>query len=117
MLQIFNGIEYTYVTRKRDNNQPFEFQRRSDNGENETRSLNLSGKRDKRRDQRERSSPSVRAERLAITKGIENEIVYKQEDPRGSRYKCQQNQKNKYNEKLAQREKKKNLKNRKLSEK
>ena len=45
-------------------------------------------KRDKRRDQRECSSPSVRAERLAITKGIENEIVCKQEGLRGSRYGC-----------------------------
>ena len=41
---------------------------------------NLAEKRDKRREERERIPPSARAERLAITKAIANEIVRKQED-------------------------------------
>ena len=48
----------------------------------------LAKKRDERREERERISPSVRAERLAITKQIAQEIVCKQEDLRGSRYGC-----------------------------
>ena len=48
----------------------------------------LTKKRDERREQRECISPSVRAERLAITKKIAQEIVRKQEDLSGSRYGC-----------------------------
>ena len=74
---------------KRDNNQPFfGFDEVPTMVKTRQNRLISAEKRDQRRQQRELVSPSVRAERLAITKKIASEIVRKQEDLRGSRYGC-----------------------------
>ena len=74
---------------KRDNNQPFfGFDEVPTMVKTRQNRLISAEKRDQRRQQRELISPSVRAERLAITKKIASEIVRKQEDLRGSRYGC-----------------------------
>ena len=59
---------------------------------------NLSGKREKRREERESIPLSVRTERLSITKAIANEIVRTQDELGGSSFGCRMKIIRRYNQ-------------------